>query len=159
MPTEPGHYAVAITLMLNLEHHAFVGLVSSLLPFGDDPIEAGALEAAKPIRRHTCFIGRRRDVDRGHRRAKQRFQFLPALLERLATQIPFSLAKQVEEHNRCRGLLRQQLHPGSCWMYAELKYFEVETARRGDNYLAVEYTARRQLGMERLDQFREIAVQ
>src|SRR5580704_10272704 len=122
MPTEPGDYAVTITLMLDFEHHAFVGLVNSLPRFGDDPIEAGALEAAKPIQRHICFIGRRRDVDRGHRRAKQRFQLLPALLKRLAAQIPLSLAKQVEEHNRCRCLLRQQLHPGSCWMYAELKY-------------------------------------
>ena len=43
-------------------------------------------------------------------------------------------------------------------MYAELKYFEVETARRRDDYLAVEYAARRQLGVESLDQFREIAV-
>ena len=64
----------------------------------------------------------------------------------LAPQIPVAFAKQVEEYNRCRNLLREKLHPGCGGMNAELQCLEIEATRRGDDDFAVEHAACRQLG-------------
>ena len=49
MPPEARNHAVAIALVLDLEHHAFVGLVGSVSRFRDYAVEARPFEAAKPI--------------------------------------------------------------------------------------------------------------
>src|SRR5262249_19019715 len=49
MPAKTGNYAVAIALMLDLEHHTFIRLVSPVDRFRHDAVEARALEAPKPI--------------------------------------------------------------------------------------------------------------
>ena len=71
--------------------------------------------------------------------AEQRFQLLAPLLERFATQIAVALAEQVEEHDRCRDLLGQKLHPRRGRMKAELQRLEVEAAILGDDDLAIEH--------------------
>src|SRR5207244_13001265 len=63
-PAESGDDAVAFTLVLHLEHHALVRLVGSVLTFGDDAIESGALESLKPIRGSFSVASRGRDVKR-----------------------------------------------------------------------------------------------
>ena len=69
------------------------------------------------------------------------------------------LAKYVEQHNRCRNLLRQQLHSRCSGMKTELERVEVECAVFRDHDFAVEYASARQLRLERLDQFGKVAVQ
>ena len=51
VPAKPGDHAVAIALVLDLEHHALVRLVGPRDRLGDDAVEPRALEAAKPVRR------------------------------------------------------------------------------------------------------------
>ncbi len=65
--------------------------------------------------------------------------------KRFAAQIPVALAKQVEEHDGCRRLLGQKLHPRRGGMNAELQRLEVEATLRGDDDFAVEHAARGQL--------------
>ena len=50
VPAEAGDDAVAIALVLHLEHHALVRLVGAGTRLGHDAVETGALEAAEPIR-------------------------------------------------------------------------------------------------------------
>jgi hypothetical protein len=49
VPAKSCHDTIAFALVLDLEHHAFVGLVRSRRWFGDDTVESRAFEAAKPI--------------------------------------------------------------------------------------------------------------
>ena len=57
VPAKTGHHAVAIALVLDLEHHALVRLVGACDRLGHDAVETGAFEAAKPIRRDTPIRG------------------------------------------------------------------------------------------------------
>ena len=59
---------------------------------------------------------------------EQRLQHAPPLSERHAAQIAVPLAEQVEEHDRRRDLLRQQLHARRRRMKAQLQRVEVERA-------------------------------
>ena len=55
---------VGSTLVLDLQHDPFPGLISQITIFGNDTVESSALEARKPI---TSLVGRRgtrRHVDR-----------------------------------------------------------------------------------------------
>ena len=70
---------------------------------------------------------------------------LAPLLERFAAQIAVALAEQVEEHDGCRDLLGQQLHPRCGRMKAELQRLEIEPAILGDDDFAIEHATRRQL--------------
>src|SRR5579871_2733838 len=64
IPAESRHHAVAIALMLDLEHDALVGLVGDRERLGHDAIEPRAFEAVEPVLRHGRILGGRRDVDR-----------------------------------------------------------------------------------------------
>ena len=77
------------------------------------------------------------------------------ICERHAAQIPVSLAKQIEEHDRRRDFSRQKLHPRLRGMNAQLQRIEVERVILGDDDFAIEHAARGQLRAERLEQFRE----
>src|ERR1700730_6360540 len=49
VPSKPGHDAIAIALMLDLEHHALVRLIGAGNRLGPKPVEARALGPAGPI--------------------------------------------------------------------------------------------------------------
>ena len=49
VPAEPRHDAVAIPLVLDLEHHSLVRLVRSRGRLGDDAVEPRAFEAFEPV--------------------------------------------------------------------------------------------------------------
>ena len=83
--------------------------------------------------------------------ASSRFQLARAVLERLAPQIAIAVAEQVEEHNRCRHLLRQQLHARGRRMQAKLQRIEVEPAVPRDDDLAVQNAALGQCRAQRAD--------
>src|SRR5580700_11540672 len=55
VPSKAGHDAIAVSLMLNLEHHAFVRLIAAGNRLGHNPVEARAFKTLKPIRRDACF--------------------------------------------------------------------------------------------------------
>ncbi len=159
MPAETGDHAVAIALVLDLEHHALVGLVGSRNRLGHDAVESGALEATKPVRRDARSRVAGVRWSGGVADGEQRLQLSAASLERLAPQITISLAEQVEEHDGGRDLLGQKLHPRRGRMKAQLQRFEVERVILGDDDFAVEHAARGQLRAQRLEQFGEVAVE
>src|ERR1051325_10797446 len=99
--------------MFHLEHHAFVGLVSSSDVLSDDTVKTCAFKAAEPIRGNAAVARGWRNVNRRRCGCKQSFQLPPPLLKWLAPEIPVSHAKQVEKHERGWGLTRQQ--PRSCF--------------------------------------------
>src|SRR5439155_19456513 len=47
-----GNDAIALALVLDLEHQPLIGLVGSGNRLGDHAVEAGALEATKPVGRY-----------------------------------------------------------------------------------------------------------
>ncbi len=59
-----GYHAVAVALVFDLEHHALVRLVHAARLLGHHPIQAGSLEARKPIARQRRVGRHRRQVQR-----------------------------------------------------------------------------------------------
>ena len=49
VPTKTGHNAIAVAFVFDLKHHPLVRLVDPCNGLRDHPIEAGALESAKPV--------------------------------------------------------------------------------------------------------------
>src|SRR5437868_4740851 len=137
MPAETGDDAVAVALMLDLEHDTLVWLVNAGGGLRHDAVEAGSFEALEPV------VGGGA-IARGRRQMQRRFCVLQdslergsAHLERLAPQVAIAFAKNVEEHHRGGDLLRQCLHPRCCRMQAKLQRLEVEGAVARDYDFAV----------------------
>src|ERR1700689_3262795 len=63
VPSKAGHDAIAVALMLNLEHHALVRLIGAGNRLGDNSVEARAFKTSEPIRRDTCFASCRSQMD------------------------------------------------------------------------------------------------
>ena len=63
VPAEAGDDAVAVALMLHLEHDPLVRLVEARRLLGHDAVQACALEAAEPVGGHAAIGGDRRQVD------------------------------------------------------------------------------------------------
>src|SRR5581483_848520 len=66
--------------------------------------------------------------------------------------------QQIEGHETCRSLLRQQPHPARGWMNALLEDLEVEpVARRSEHDdLAVDHAAGREVGLDRFDELGKV---
>src|SRR5271170_3245111 len=99
VPPKPRDDAIAIALMLHLDHRALVRFVDAGLRLDDQSIEACTLEAPKPILRNAPLACRWSQVDRRRGVGEQFLQPLPSPLKRFAAQIPFALRKQIEEHD------------------------------------------------------------
>ena len=63
VPAEACDDAVAVALVLDLQHGALVGLVGAGEWLGDDAVEAGALEAAEPVLGEGAVVGGGGEVD------------------------------------------------------------------------------------------------
>src|SRR5271170_7211729 len=55
VPSKSRHDAIAVALMLDLEHHALVGLIGAGNRLGHYAVEARAFKALEPIRRDRWF--------------------------------------------------------------------------------------------------------
>src|SRR5436305_9662545 len=55
MPSKTSNDAIAIALVLHLEHHALVGLIGAGDRLGHDAVETSAFKAAKPVFRYARF--------------------------------------------------------------------------------------------------------
>src|SRR5215471_8834261 len=104
MPAKARNHAVAIALVLDLEHHAFIWLVNSIGRFRDYAVKAGSLEAPKPILCYFSVACSRSEMDGSSRIQKQRLKFPPTHFKRLATEVTTAKRKQIKKHNRCRRL-------------------------------------------------------
>jgi hypothetical protein len=99
VPAKPGDDTVALPLVLHLEHHALVRLVGGVGALRHDAVEAGPLEAPKPVLRRGVVGGRRRDVHRRLDRREHLLQSGAPLRERCFAVAAGSLREQVEEHH------------------------------------------------------------
>ena len=99
-------------------------------------------------------------MERRRRGSKQRLPALRAACRNgSARRSAIALAKQIEEHDGGRDLLRQQLHARGRRMKAQLQRFEIEPAAPGDHDFAVQHATLGQLRAQRIEQFGEVAVE
>jgi len=98
VPAEASDDAVAVALMLDLEHDALVGLICEVEGLGNDPVKTGALEAFEPVRGEAAIGGCGCDVDRRLRGFQECFEFSAALAEGRGAQVVLTLAEHVKEY-------------------------------------------------------------
>ena len=161
MPAEAGDDAIAVALVLHLQHHALVRLVDARRRLGDDAVEARALEAAEPVGGDGAVACRRREVERRLRRSAS------SCLERARGARANGAARRSRSpsHSRSKktidaGIsLGEQLHARRGRVEAQLQRLEVERVAARDDDLAVEHAALGQLRLQRLEQLREVAVE
>src|SRR5713226_986219 len=92
VPSKAGHDAIAVALMLDLEHHALVRLIGPGNRLGDNPVETRAFKALEPIRRDTWITRRRSQMDWRHRARQHRLQLFAPPLERFDPPIAIPFA-------------------------------------------------------------------
>ena len=96
---------------------------------GHHAVETRAFEAPEPIGGDARVARRRREVDRRRGGARAALRALRAAIwNGSLAQVAVAFAEQVEEHDRRRDLLRQQLHARSGGMQAQLQRVEIEAA-------------------------------
>src|SRR5262245_12007028 len=159
VPAEARHHAVALPLVLHLEHHPLVRLVGAAFGLRHHAVQARALEASEPVGRGAALLGGRRQVQGRLGALEQRLELAAALAERAGAQVPIALAEKVPEDHRGRELLRQHRDARGGGVDAQLQRLEVESAVPRDHDLAVEHAAPRELRLERLAELREVAVE
>ncbi len=111
MPPKPRNHAVAVPLMLHLQHHPLVRLIRPLRSLRHHPIKPRTLKSLEPILRLRMIPSRRRHMHRSLRTTKHLLQPLSPLRKRSLPQILIPHPQQIEEHHRSRNLPCQQLHP------------------------------------------------
>ena len=159
MPPEARDHAVAVALMLHLQHRPLVRLIPARSRLRHHPVQPRALEPPEPILRHLpvargrCLVNRRLGPLEHLRQPSRPFR------ERPLPQILIAQAKQIEEHHRRRRLLRQQPHPRRRRMHPQLQRIEVQPALRRNHDLPVQHAPRRQLLQQRGLDIREVPVQ
>src|SRR5215468_756645 len=119
MPAEPGDHAIAVALVLDLQHHALVGLVGACEWLGHDTVETCAFKSAKPIRRGFHVARGWGQMQRWSGRGEKGFQFATSAFKRYTAQIAIVPAQQIEEDDGGGNLLREKLHARSRGMNSE----------------------------------------
>src|SRR5262249_2038954 len=79
VPTESSDHAVTFALMLNLEHHPLVRLVSPRDRLRDDTVEPRTLEGAEPIGGNCAIASRWCQMDRRRSSITKCLQLTPPL--------------------------------------------------------------------------------
>src|SRR5262245_32443209 len=98
-------------------------------------------------------------MERRRRFGENGLQFPAPRLECGPAKIAIAFGQHVEEDDRSRNLLGKHLHSRRRGMKPQLQRFEIQAAVLRDNDLTVEHTTSRKLGLERIQQFREVADQ
>jgi hypothetical protein len=142
--------------VLDLRHHTLVRLVREVGVLGDQPVEPGALEAVEPGAGDRLVAGDRREMDRRRRVRERLLERGAAVREGLAGEIVVAQREQVEGDEAGRGLTGQARHAARGRMDALLERPEVQAARAGDDDLAVDHCARREVAPDRLHQLGEV---
>src|SRR4051812_11139733 len=159
VPAEPGDHAVGGARVLDLHHLALAGEVVALEALGDDAVEARAFETREPVAGDGELTRRWREVD-GRLRLRQRaLELLAPFGERMVEEILVAEGEEVEGDVGGGSLRGEQLHPRGSRMDAQQERLELQAGGSGDDDLAVEDAALRDLAGERLDQLREVPVE
>ena len=159
VPAEASHDTVGRSLVLDLEHRALAGLIGSIEPLGDHPVEAGALEAIEPVPGGRAVAGRGCQVDRGFGAGQRDLEAGPALPLGHRSQILVVDRQQVPGDEARRRLGRQHADPRFGRVDAKQQGPEIERAVAGDDDLAIEHAALRERCAERCGKLRKVAVE
>ena len=152
-----GDHAIGRAHVLDLAHHALVGLIGEVGALGDQAVEAGSLEALEPVARDRLVAGERGQMD-GRRGVREgALERRAPVCERLVREIVVAEREQVEGDEAGGGLAGEQRHPAGGGMDALLERPEVEPAVAGDDDLAVDHATLRQVAPDGLDHLGEVA--
>ncbi len=151
------HHTVGGAGMLDLEHGAVAGPVRQIERLGDHPVQPRPLELREPAARQLLIRRRGRRVHRCPSRAQRRDQGFPAGRLRLVHQRIGAERQQIERDQRGGRPLGEGTDPGVRRVNALQQLLEVQPAAVGDDDLAVDDAAPRQLGPGRGDHFGEVA--
>ena len=151
--------AVRSAFVLDLEHDALVRLVAAVQGLGHNPVEAGSFELVEPLLRRAVVPRCGGQVDRRGTVREGLLQHAPPLGKRPAGEVLVVQRQQVERHKLRRRLRRQELHPAGRGVDPLLERFKVQpvTGLTYQDDLAVEHAARRQVRLQCLHQFGEVA--
>lgn len=159
VPTEAGDDAIAVSLMLDLEHDSLIGLIRGGFAFGNDTVEAGAFEAFEPSLRGYAVMRGWRDVQWWSGFSEQRFQCGAAFTERSFAKILVAAAKQIEKDDGRGRLFCEQLDARCGGVDAKLESIEVEAVFASDDDFAIEHALLRQLLFDDFEEFWKVAVE
>ena len=128
VPAEAGDDAVAVALVLDLEHDALVGLIDAGDGFGDNAVETSAFEAAEPVdgtlRSRVAGVMWMGGAAVASSDSSSARRFSKGSL----AEVVFAFAEQVEEDEGGGRLLGEQLDARGGGMDAELERVEIEAA-------------------------------
>jgi len=138
-----GDHAVGGAGVLDLEPGPPVRLVDPVQELGDHAVQAGALEARKPLGGQPAVGGGAGQVDRRSRAGEGVLQGRAAAGERLAGPVLVPERQQVEGDQPGRGLLSQQRDAAGGGVDAQQQRVPVQppTDRVGDDDLGVDDAA------------------
>src|SRR5262245_50322205 len=145
VPAEAGDHAVGGSRVLDLEHRALARLIGAVLRFCDHAVEPGSFELLEPLLGDGAVRGDWGQMQRRGGGAEEPFEPGPAFTLWRFTQVASLDCQDVEGHERGRPFCHQLRDARRCWMQAELERVEVESLRSGNDDLAVEDAASRQL--------------
>jgi hypothetical protein len=127
--------------VLDLEHHALVGLVYAVERLGDQAVQTRALELLEPLPGHVDVPGRRRHVDRRARLLQRAFEPGSAFGERASRVVVVTLGQQVEPDEVRGRRLREHVAPALGRVDPLLERLEVQPALGRHDDLAVDHRA------------------
>lgn len=159
VPAKAGDDAVAVALVLDLEHGPLVGLIDAAGCFGDDAVEARTFEAAEPVFGLCVIPCGGCEVERRLGAGEHLLETLAACAEGLVAEVVVAGGEEVKEDDAGRGLAGKQLDAALGGVDALGECVEVEAMGAGDDNLAIEDALRRELGEERGAEFGEVAVE
>lgn len=158
VPAESSHDAVGRTFVLDLEDAPLLGLVDGVEWLGDDAVEPRAFEAVEPIRSGRSVASRWRQVHGCRGSREQCLESFTSLDLGHSHEVFVVDSEHVPGDERRRRFLSEHGHSRRRRVDAQEWLLEFEAGVAGDDGLAVEDAALRQVRPERLGQFRKVAI-
>ena len=159
VPAEAGDRHVRGPGVLHLGPPPLSRLVGPVEALGDDPVEAGPLEAGEPVGRERAVLRRRGEVETRDAGLDAGGQLATALGERALAQVVVVDGEEVPGDVARRRPRREQPHAGLGRVDPEEEGVEVEAAGSSDDDLAIDHGPLGEGRPKRRLELGEVAVQ
>ena len=159
IPAKAGDDAVAIALMLQLEHDPLVRFVGAFHRLDHDSIEARTFKALKPVGGDGSFCSCRCQVKWWCCVGEHFFQTFATLMEWSQAQVFGPFAQHIKQHDGRGSLVCEQVDPRGGRVDAKLQCIEIERAISRDDEFAIDDAAGWELLQQRWKHLWEIAIQ